>query len=99
MSRATADSEKSLRGIPRAVLALPSLWKPAIRESREARLEAALVFNKPSEELLDFLRVAACFLAAFTGTLKGLFFFKLSEVVDPAFYIHVIEKPNSARRW
>merc|ERR1711872_250693 len=22
-------------------------------------------------------------------------FFKLSEIVDPAFYIHVIEKPNS----
>ena len=26
-------------------------------------------------------------------------FFKLSEVVDPAFYIHVIEKPGSTRRW
>ena len=25
-------------------------------------------------------------------------FFKLSEVVDPAFYIHVIEKPNT-KRW
>ena len=96
MSRATADSEKSLRGIPRAVLALPSIWKPAIRESREARLEAALVFNKPSEELVDFFRVAACFLADFA--LKGPFlvfmarlflntytvpiFFKLLKVVD-----------------
>merc|ERR1711963_1297608 len=49
-------------------------------------------------------------LAEFTSLLKGIFgsgaahttyadFFKLSEVVDPAFYIHVIEKPNSARRW
>ena len=26
-------------------------------------------------------------------------FFKLSEVVDPAFYIHVIEKPASGNRW
>ena len=25
-------------------------------------------------------------------------FFKLSEVVDPAFYIHVIEKP-ATKRW
>merc|ERR1711910_66179 len=49
-------------------------------------------------------------LAEFSSLLKGIFgsgaahttyadFFKLSEVVDPAFYIHVIEKPNSARRW
>ena len=45
------------------VSALPSIWKPAIWESREARLEAALVFNKPSQELVDFFRVADCFLA------------------------------------
>ena len=77
-SRETADSEKSLRGIPRAVLALPSVWKPAIRESREARLEAALVFNKPSEELVDFFRVAACFLADFA--LKGPFLVFLARL-------------------
>ena len=29
----------------------------AIWESREARLEAALVFNKPSQELVDFCGV------------------------------------------
>merc|ERR1719244_365909 len=49
-------------------------------------------------------------LAEFSSLLKGIFgsgaahttyadFFKLSEVVDPAFYIHVIEKPGSTRRW
>merc|ERR1712193_111679 len=49
-------------------------------------------------------------LAEFSNLLKGIFgsgaahttyadFFKLSEVVDPAFYIHVIEKPGSTRRW
>merc|ERR1711942_448412 len=48
-------------------------------------------------------------LAEFSNLLKGIFgsgaahttyadFFKLSEVVDPAFYIHVIEKP-ATRRW
>merc|ERR1712172_270457 len=48
-------------------------------------------------------------LAEFSNLLKGIFgsgaahttyadFFKLSEVVDPAFYIHVIEKPNT-KRW
>merc|ERR1711942_117368 len=47
--------------------------------------------------------------AEFSNLLKGIFgsgaahttyadFFKLSEVVDPAFYIHVIEKP-ATRRW
>merc|ERR1712112_490527 len=67
-SSETADSEKSLRGIPIAVLAFPwPLWKPAIRESRVARLEAALVFSK--EELVDFFRVASCFLEAFAGIL------------------------------
>merc|ERR1712061_887707 len=49
-------------------------------------------------------------LAEFSNLLKGIFgssaahttyadFFKLSEVVDPAFYIHVIEKPASGNRW
>merc|ERR1712112_220688 len=72
-SSETADSEKSLRGIPIAVLGFPwPLWKPAIRESRVARLEAALVFSKPfAEELVDFFRVASCFLAAFAGILVG----------------------------
>jgi len=48
-------------------------------------------------------------LAEFSNLLKGIFgsgaahttyadFFKLNEVVDPAFYIHVIEKP-ATRRW
>merc|ERR1711918_245239 len=48
-------------------------------------------------------------LAEFSNLLKGIFgsgaahttyadFFKLSEVVDPAFYIHVIEKP-ATKRW
>merc|ERR1712172_194561 len=48
-------------------------------------------------------------LAEFSNLLKGIFgstaahttyagFFKLSEVVDPAFYIHVIEKPATRRR-
>merc|ERR1712112_509000 len=96
-SSETADSEKSLRGIPIAVLGFPwPLWKPAIRESRVARLEAALVFSKPfAEELVDFFRVAAWFLAAFTcrglclafwarlflNTFPVPFFFKLSKVV------------------
>merc|ERR1712112_292865 len=75
-SSETADSEKSLRGIPIAVLAFPwPLWKPAIRESRVARLEAALVFSKPlAEELVDFFRVASCFLAAFAGILAAFGF-------------------------
>ena len=60
------------------VSALPSIWKPAIWESREARLEAALVFNKPSEELVDFFRVAACFLADFA--LKGPFLVFLARL-------------------
>merc|ERR1712112_372571 len=93
-SSETADSEKSLRGIPIAVLAFPwPLWKPAIRESRVARLEAALVFSKPfAVELVDFFKVAACFLAAFTwrglclafwarlflDTFPAPFFFKFS---------------------
>ena len=64
MRRAVADPERSLRGIPRAVLDLlpSSLWKLAIRESRVAFLEAVLVF-RPSEEVLDFFRAVACFLA------------------------------------
>merc|ERR1712114_120089 len=48
-------------------------------------------------------------LSEFSNLLKGIFgagavhtqyadFRKLSEVVDPAFYIHVIEKP-ATRRW
>ena len=66
---ATADSEKSLTGIPiTCLLAPPSLLlksTSAIKESREARFEAALVFA-PSEELEDFFRVSTCFLVAFS---------------------------------
>ena len=65
-STATADSEKSLTGIPiTCLLAPPSLLLKsisAIKESREVRLEAALVFT-PSEELEEFFRVSTCFLA------------------------------------
>ena len=90
MSRATADSEKSLRGIPRAVLALPSVWKPAIRESREARLEEALVFIPSSEVVVDFFLAAFTFKGLFLVDLARLFFitspmpffFKLPKVVD-----------------
>ena len=41
-------------------------------------MEAALVFNKPSEELVDFFRVAACFLADFA--LKGPFLVFLARL-------------------
>ena len=51
MSKPTADSDNSLRGIPKAVLVCPSVWKPAIKESREARLELVLVLMP--EEVLD----------------------------------------------
>ena len=76
------------------VSALPSIWKPAIRESREARLEAALVFNKPSEELVDFFRVAACFLADFA--LKGPFLVELVDFfgVQPSLQQPPLQQPS-----
>ena len=69
-STATADSAKSLTGIPiTCLLAPPSLLLKsisAIKESREVRLEAALVFA-PLEELEEFFKVSTFFL---TGLLS-----------------------------
>ena len=90
MSKPTADSDNSLRGIPKAVLVCPSVWKPAIKESREARLDLALVLM-PLEEVAEFFRMSACFLARLFLVTK--FFGRVTFFGDFTIFIFFLARP------